>query len=133
MSKTILVIDDDVDFLRLMKHVLELQGFEAELKPSPQAGLKYFEENCAEIKLAIIDVLMPGMMGPELVKRLRTLQPEIKVLFASAYAIEIVDEATQRPFPLLHKPLKPKQAIEKIRGILAEDSQPTFMAASGGH
>jgi len=129
MSKTILVIDDDIDFLRLMKYALELHEYEAELKSSAQAGLAYFEENLATTKLVIIDVLMPGMMGPELVNRLRSLQPKIKVLFASAYALEIIDSTTQGAFPLLHKPLDPMQVIEKVREILAEDSQPISIAA----
>ena len=112
-----------------MKYALELHEYEAELKSSAQAGLAYFEENLATTKLVIIDVLMPGMMGPELVNRLRSLQPKIKVLFASAYALEIIDSTTQGAFPLLHKPLDPMQVIEKVREILAEDSQPISMAA----
>jgi len=122
MPKTILVIDDDPDFLKLMKHILETHGYEAELVPSAQEGLGYFEENCADIKLVIIDVLMRGTMGPELVKRLRSLQPDIKVLFASAYALEIIDPATQSAFPLLNKPLKPKQVIDKLREMIGEIS-----------
>jgi len=124
MSKTILVIDDDLDFLKLMQHTLELRGYEAELKPS--------EENRATIQLVIIDVLMPGMMGPELVLRLRALQPQIKVVFASAYSLAIIDQATQRPFPLLHKPLRPMQVIEKVHEVLAENFQPSAIAGSGG-
>jgi len=132
MSKTILVIDDDLDFLKLMQHTLELRGYEAELKPSAQEGLTYFEENRATIQLVIIDVLMPGMMGPELVLRLRALQPQIKVVFASAYSLAIIDQATQRPFPLLHKPLRPMQVIEKVHEVLAENFQPSAIAGSGG-
>jgi two-component system cell cycle sensor histidine kinase/response regulator CckA len=131
MNKAILVIDDDVDFLKLMKHILELHGYEAELKSSAEEGLTYFAENCAEIKLVIIDVLMRGMMGPELVKRLRGLQPKIKVLFASAYALEIIDQATQSAFPLLNKPVKPTQLIEKVRELVGEGSSATLTAVAG--
>ena len=73
-----------------------------------------------DINLVIIDVLMRGMMGTELVNRLRGRQPEIKVLFASAYALEIIDPATQRAFPLLNKPLKPVQVIDKLREMIGE-------------
>ena len=128
MSPTILVIDDDPDFLKLMKHVLDLHGYETELKSSAEEGLAYFEANCADIKLVIIDVLMRGTMGPELVKRLRSLQPTIKVLFASAYALEIIDPATQCAFPLLNKPLKPMQVIDKLREILGENSPVSSIA-----
>jgi DNA-binding NtrC family response regulator len=123
MSKPILVLDDDTDFLRLIQHTLELHGCEAELQPAAQAGLAYFEENCTEAKPAIIDVLMPGTMEPELVKRLRSRQPKIKVLFASAYALEIIDQATQRAFPLLNKPVRPPQVIEKVREMLSDESR----------
>jgi two-component system cell cycle sensor histidine kinase/response regulator CckA len=123
MPQTILVIDDDADFLKLIEHTLKLHGYEVELQPSAQAGLAYFEENWAETKLVIIDVLMPGMMGPELVKRLRSLQPKIKVIFASAYALAIIDEATQCAFPLLNKPVRPAQVIEKVREMLGDDSR----------
>jgi hypothetical protein len=65
-----------------------------------------------------------------LVKRLRNLQPKIKVLFASAYALEIIDQATQCAFPLLNKPLKPIQVIEKVREILDQDAPPSSIAES---
>ena len=45
MGKNILVIDDDVDFLRLVEHTLKPYGYDPEIKASGQAGLDYFEKN----------------------------------------------------------------------------------------
>jgi two-component system cell cycle sensor histidine kinase/response regulator CckA len=122
MPDKILVIDDDPDFRKLMKHILSGNGYDVELKPSAQTGLAYFQDNCENIKLVIIDILMPGMMGPELAKRLRSLQPTIKLLFASAYALEIMDQDTQSAFPLIRKPVGPQQVIERVREVLGEES-----------
>jgi len=124
MGKNILVIDDDVDFLRLVEHTLKPYGYDPEIKASGQAGLDYFEKNCAEIKMVIVDVLMPGMMGPDLVERLRSFNPQIKILFASAYTLEILDHTTQSLFPLLNKPFKPMQVITTVREMLGESLPP---------
>jgi two-component system cell cycle sensor histidine kinase/response regulator CckA len=63
---------------------------------------------------------MPQMSGPELAKRLRSLRPEIKVLFMSGYTDDTIirhgmlDPKTR----FLQKPLTPEDLLRKVREVL---------------
>ncbi|MCK4626547.1 MAG: response regulator, partial [Phycisphaerae bacterium] len=72
------------------------------------------------IDLLLTDVVMPGMSGPELAKRVRAARPEIKVLFVSGYGDQ---EAVQRSMGdidanLLNKPFGHEDLARTVRRML---------------
>jgi two-component system cell cycle sensor histidine kinase/response regulator CckA len=72
------------------------------------------------IDILLTDVIMPGMTGRGLAKRLRNLRPSIKVLLVSGYAEDdgIESHQGESEFDLLPKPFTPSALAAKVREIL---------------
>ena len=72
------------------------------------------------IHLLLTDVVMPGMNGVELAKRLRSLDPELKVVFVSGYDDSIIlrGGAPDESANFVQKPYRPVLLASKIREVL---------------
>ena len=78
-----LVVDDDEAVRRFMVRCLESEGYEVLSASEPAEALRIADANEGLFDLLVIDVVMPRMRGPELAARLRSGQPEARVLFTS--------------------------------------------------
>jgi len=69
----------------------------------------------------LTDVVMPGMNGREVADWIKSRRPEVKVLFMSGYAEDVI--ATQRlreeGIALIQKPFTPDELISELRGLFA--------------
>lgn len=82
---TVLIIDDDPDFQEFVCALFELEGFEPHAAFDGQTGLDLFEKVHPDVVL--LDVMMPGMDGYEVCRRLRNdLGATTPVIFVSARA-----------------------------------------------
>jgi two-component system copper resistance phosphate regulon response regulator CusR len=82
MSK-VLVIDDDLDFGELTQRRLVRMGFDAKLHGGSRGAMDPLLRD--HFDLVILDVNMPGLAGPDVIKMIRTLRNgEIKVMFYSS-------------------------------------------------
>jgi DNA-binding NtrC family response regulator len=116
---SILVVDADTAVLHLMAEILERAGYTVFTAGDPHEALDLLRGRTQEIRLAIVDVQLPRMNGPELAKRLSGLRPGLRVLFVSEYERgALIDTAIRsRGLPLLVKPFSIRcliQAVEKI-------------------
>ena len=72
----------------------------------------------------ITDVVMPGTSGPDLVRQISSIQPEMKVLYVSGYTDEaivhhgVLDENT----PFLQKPFTPQKLALKVQELLNDNT-----------
>ena len=75
------------------------------------------------IDLLLTDVVMPGMTGVELSKRMKALAPGLRVMFASGYADSVIlrHGVLERGVNLLAKPYSPTVLGAKVREALDED------------
>lgn len=81
----VLVVDDDTLTRRFVDRVLREAGFEtavAEGGPEAMAVAEAFQP----LDLVLTDLMMPGMSGDELARRLRTTEPGLKVLYLTGYS-----------------------------------------------
>ena len=85
---TILVVDDDNDIANLVKTFLEMDGLKVNMFNDPIMALDYFKSNPRENAIVISDIRMPGMNGLELVANIKGLEPDIKVIFMTAYDMD---------------------------------------------
>jgi CheY-like chemotaxis protein len=89
-GKTILVVDDEPDLLKLLKEILKDDGYSVISANGPAEGL-LFVKSCKEtIDLLLTDVMMPEMDGFELSEQVKMIVPDIKVMFISGYTAEII-------------------------------------------
>ncbi len=89
--KHILVVDDDGAVLRVL--VKALAGYQLTVARDGDEALAAIGRS-ARIDLVITDYLMPGMMGDELIGRLRAIRPDIKVLVITGHGV-ILDRERQ--------------------------------------
>jgi len=96
MPQRILVIDDELDMLMLLRMIIEDKtDYEVETTNNPSEGLKLLAEN--HYDLVITDLKMPGMDGIELFDELKEIKPDIPVIIITAYgSLEIADEAMKK-------------------------------------
>jgi CheY-like chemotaxis protein len=115
----ILVIDDDVVFCRLLVEILQEVGLEAACKTN---GLDAFETLSHDpYDLCIIDVQMPLVLGTELAAAIKEDHPGIKLILASAFADQpLQDYARRKEILLLSKPFTTLQLVETVKIALGQ-------------
>jgi two-component system NtrC family response regulator len=92
IHKRILVVDDDESLRWVTQAQLQQSGYQASAAASGAEALKLIRESPPD--LVITDLIMPGMSGLDLLKRIRAEYPEIIVILATAYgAVENAVEA----------------------------------------
>ncbi len=123
-TNRILVVDDDAATRVLVRRYLERLGYAVLLAESGPKALRLFEEHHRTIKLVVTDIVMPEMDGLALVRRLRQLQPNVKVLLISGYADDIIAEHGAMPpeTAFLAKPFMADGLGAKVEAVLRKPS-----------
>jgi len=113
----ILVIDDDIELCSLVSEYLEPEGFQVESAPDGTRGLE--QALRGEHLLVVLDVMLPGLNGFEVLRRLRD-KSRIPVLLLTARG-EDVDRIVGLEIgadDYLPKPFNPRELVARIRAIL---------------
>ncbi|MGB8007496.1 MAG: response regulator transcription factor [Terriglobales bacterium] len=120
MNKTmdqILVVDDDIELCGLVQEYLTGEGFNLKAVHDGEEGLKHALTN--DFALVVLDVMLPGMNGFEVLRRIRSVS-KIPVLLLTARG-EDVDRIVGLEIgadDYLPKPFNPRELVARIRAIL---------------
>ena len=120
-KETVLLVEDDPSLRALAARILRYQGYKVLEATNGHEAIGIARENVQEkIDLLLSDVVMPHMGGRELVKRMKTLHSEIRVLFISGYTEHAITyHAGLKPgTPFLQKPFSPTALAKKVREVL---------------
>ncbi|MGZ9234386.1 MAG: response regulator [Anaerolineales bacterium] len=125
MSQKILIIDDDLDTLRLVGLMLQRQGYQISAATNGQQGLeKAFEE---DPDLILLDVMMPDMDGYEVTRRLRqnpsTLETPILMFTAKTQLDDKVIGFEVGANDYLTKPTHPAELQARVKTLLSRVSE----------
>jgi two-component system cell cycle sensor histidine kinase/response regulator CckA len=122
-TETVLLVEDEGAVRTLIAELLRGAGYTVLEANGPKAAIEIAEEHRNSIHLVLTDVIMPGMSGADLIVHLRTLQPNLAILFMSGYASDLISRAgvTEPERSLLHKPFTRKSLLTKVRAILDDD------------
>jgi DNA-binding NtrC family response regulator len=114
-TKTILVVDDEAIVRKLIRYCLRRRGFEVLEAASGSEAIEICQTH-NEIALALIDVIMPGIHGPQLVKCLNKSNPQIAVLYMSGFPhIEALNRGMG---DFISKPFTSEILLDRIREVL---------------
>ena len=80
----VLIVDDEENHRRTLAIGLRLEGFEVREAPDGEAALSQLEDG-GELDFAIVDLMMPGINGLDLARRLKVHRPGVQVVLTSAY------------------------------------------------
>jgi pilus assembly protein CpaE len=125
MSEKILIIDDDLDTLRLVGLMLQRQGYQISAATNGQQGLdKAFEE---DPDLILLDVMMPDMDGYEVTRRLRqnpsTMETPILMFTAKTQLDDKVTGFEVGANDYLTKPTHPSELQARVKTLLSRVSE----------
>ena len=119
-TETILLVEDDELVRRLAQRTLQAKGYTILEACSGNEALSFAGQYQNEIDLLLTDVVMPHMSGQELAEKLRTLYPQLKVLFMSGYTDDtMVRHGIQTAkIEFLNKPFLLNALTSKVREVL---------------
>jgi two-component system NtrC family response regulator len=114
----ILIIDDDESFRRVLQYNLQKERYDVSSVPDGDTGLKRLEKEAFGV--VITDIKMPGMDGLEILRRVKTLYPEILVIMITAYgSIEMAVEAMREgAHDYITKPLNREALLVTLKKAL---------------
>jgi len=123
-SETVLLVEDEESVRELVRETLKTRGYTVIEASDGIAGMRVSEEYQGNIEILITDVVMPGMSGRELAKRVAAARPNIRVLYLSGYTEDaIIHEGALEPGTgFLQKPFTLQVLARKVREVLQGES-----------
>ena len=119
-SETILLVEDEEQILSLAARILEKQGYRVLPAGTPEIACHLAERHDGEIHLLLTDVVMPGMNGRDLQRRILESRPGIRTLFMSGYTEDVIAHRgiLDKGVSFLPKPFTVRSLAEKVRSVL---------------
>src|ERR1700755_78731 len=112
-----LVTDDDVELCHLVGEYLRAEGFTTECVHDGEAGLK--RAGAGEYVLAVLDVMLPGINGFDVLRRIRdTSRLPVLLLTARGQDVDRIVGLEIGADDYLPKPFNPRELVARIRAIL---------------
>ncbi|MCS7042183.1 MAG: ATP-binding protein [Bryobacteraceae bacterium] len=122
-KQRILLVEDDDAVRQLTRQLLEHFGYEVTDAPSAARALEIYAASPSPFRLLITDVSMPEMDGTELVRRLRAVDPGLRVLFFTGYSEELARyPADLRDLPVLAKPFSAEALADAVRRAIGRSA-----------
>jgi len=117
-NETILLVEDEKSIIKLVSRILEGQGYNIITAANGEEALKLAEIN--KFDLLLSDVIMPKMNGRILYEKIKTIYPNMKVLFMSGYTYEVIKThgVESEGCGFIQKPYQTHELLSKIREIL---------------
>lgn len=122
----VMIVDDDRDFRKEFRRILEEDYEVIEAADGDEAVEKMTAPNV--IDLVILDVKMPGAQGPEVLKRMKQINPEVFIVMLTGYGTkEVLLESLQgHADDYLEKPLKIDKALQIIKTLLEKKNKAVY-------
>lgn len=119
--KTLLVVEDDAEVRALVAESLKLDGYQVLAAPDSEEALKIVKEHPEPIALLISDVVMPKINGPQLIKEMKALRPEMNFILMSGYTERVLsnENLIEENILFLQKPFTLDNLMKKVRESLA--------------
>lgn len=119
-AETVLLVEDDAMLRELAAAGLRRLGYTVIECSGPQEALSALETNPAHIDLLLTDVVMPHMNGRDLSIHVRRKRPDVRVLFMSGYAEDVVahNGVLEEEVNFIGKPFRIWQLGERVRAVL---------------
>ena len=121
-SGKVLLVEDEEMVREIAKEILEEIGYTVLVAETPQDALSLCENKDIHIDLLLTDVVMPGMSGVELKKKIEVIRPGIKVLFMSGYTSNVIANrgVLEKGVHFIQKPFRMKDLARKVREAIGE-------------
>ncbi|MBN2643331.1 MAG: PAS domain-containing protein [Victivallales bacterium] len=123
-NETVLLVEDDDMVREIGKILLESVGYNVIEAEDGNAGINAFDANADTIKVALLDVLLPGVSGKAVADHIASVNPALPILFCSGYTGDIIDVSTIE-HKLIRKPYNPNELLRRIQMELERTRTPS--------
>lgn len=116
-GKTVLIVDDEKNILLTMSQSLEALQLETDTAANGEEALAKLEEK--DFVLILLDIRMPGMDGMEVLRRVREIRPDIRIIIITAHGtVESAVEAMKLgAVDFIQKPFSPEEIRELVSRV----------------
>ncbi len=115
----ILVVEDEFGLQEIFRDIFKMEGYEVMVAVDGVNGFEIYKEFLPD--LVFTDVVMPKMSGLELVKKIREINPDIKVIYISGFfgikrlREELDQDIAEYGYPTLSKPFKTSEMLDLVK------------------
>ena len=123
----LLIVDDDQDIVHVLKQGFLKNRFLVGAFTNPEEALQNFQSHSEDYCLMLSDIRMPGMSGIKLARKVKEINPKVKVILMTSF--EIRDNEFSKEFPSMHvdgfvqKPIGLKDLSNKISSVIGETQE----------
>ncbi len=121
-KKKILIVEDEFGLQEIFRDIFLMEGYDVRIAVDGVDGYKIYRQFGPD--LVFTDVIMPKMNGLELVRKIRDLNPYIKVIYISGFfgidklKQKLDEEILRYGYPTLSKPFKASQMLNLVKNYL---------------
>jgi len=115
-TETILLCEDHDGLRQTAQEILQVHGYTVIAAANGLEAVQLFKANADRIDLVIVDIVMPGLAGPDAYARMSAIRPGLDVIFTTGYTSETARlvAMVDRGVALLQKPYSPKSLTRMI-------------------
>jgi signal transduction histidine kinase len=118
-AETILLVEDEARVRKLIAGILTTRGYTVLEATRGEEAIRLARTHEGPVDLALVDVVMPEMSGPDLIRQIEPLRPGMRVLYISGYTEEaMVHHRIPESGAFLRKPFLPDALARKVREVL---------------
>ena len=119
-SETILIAEDNENIRELFSTILQHHGYRVIKAVDGEDAVIKFCENRDQVRLLLLDGIMPRKNGKEAYEEIRAINPSIKAIFVSGYTEDIISREglLEQGINFVQKPVTPSALLNKVREIL---------------
>ena len=118
-AETILLVEDEQGVRKLIAGLLASRGYTVLEAERGEEALRLAATHGGSVDLAVVDVVMPEMSGPELVRQIGTVRPKMRVLYISGHTEEAIAlHGLPESVAFLRKPFVSDSLASKVREVL---------------
>jgi PAS domain S-box-containing protein len=114
---TVLVADDETALRQTIVEILRSSGYNVLESRSAEDALEIARRSAGKIDILLTDIVMPGLRGTELARRVQEIQPHVKVVFMSGYAEGLPEAELPPNSAFLQKPFRFATLLEQLKLI----------------
>ncbi len=119
-TETILLAEDHEGLRQSAQEMLEALGYRVIVAQDGMEAVQLFEANREQVDLVVLDVVMPGLSGPDAFLQMTALQPGLQAVFTTGYTSEAayLNSMIEKGASFLQKPYSQRSISQTIRSVL---------------
>jgi signal transduction histidine kinase/CheY-like chemotaxis protein len=121
---TILIVDDEPNQIILLRRIFEKQGYTVLTAAEGRSALDVFSDHRDEIAAVLLDLGLPGANGWEVFRKMKEIQPKVKVVFVTGYVLPDLDleKVEKDSYGVVMKPYDLPEIVKKIAATIGHKS-----------